>query len=162
MKIGDLARQTDTPVATIRFYEREGLLPAPARTASNYRRYDATHVERLRFIRHCRNLDMGLDEIRALLRFKDHPEEDCGSVNALLDAHIGHVAERIRELRALQRQLMALRAACPTVQDTTRRCGILSELSRPEAGPPHAADAAVGGHVQGTHGRRKWARATHG
>lgn len=153
MKIGDLARQTDTPVETIRFYEREGLLPAPARTDSNYRAYEAPHAERLRFIRHCRNLDMALDEIRALLRFKDHPEDDCGGVNQLLDEHIGHVSQRIRELRALERQLKALRARCPAVQDTTDQCGILSELSRPDPSPARRLDTAPGGHVHGAHGR---------
>ena len=56
MKIGDLSTQANTPVETIRFYEREGLLPEPARTAGNYRIYDAGHVERLAFIRHCRSL----------------------------------------------------------------------------------------------------------
>lgn len=152
MKIGDLARQADTPVETIRFYEREGLLPAPARTGANYRAYEAAHAERLRFIRHCRNLDMTLDEIRALLRFKDHPEDDCGGVNRLLDEHIGHVSQRIRELRALERQLKDLRARCPATQDTTGHCGILSELSRPDAASGgHAGHA---GHVPGTHGRK--------
>lgn len=52
MKIGELSRQTETSVETIRFYEREGLLPQPARTSSNYRTYAQPHVERLQFIRH--------------------------------------------------------------------------------------------------------------
>ena len=55
---------------------------------------------------------MALDEIRTLLRCKDAPREDCGEVNALLDEHIGHVAQRIRELRALEKELKALRARC--------------------------------------------------
>ena len=56
MKIGDLATATDTSVESIRYYEREGLLPAPARTQGNYRAYDALHVQRLQFIRRCRAL----------------------------------------------------------------------------------------------------------
>ena len=154
MKIGDLARQTDTPVETIRFYEREGLLPEPARTASNYRAYSDAHVERLSFIRHCRGLDMALDEIRTLLRYKDNPDDDCGQVNALLDEHIGHVAQRIRELKALEKQLKALRASCPQSRDTGH-CGILTGLSQPDAAPtqrPPSHDSH--GHVHGTHGRR--------
>ncbi len=89
MKIGDLAKATGSQAETIRYYEREGLLAEPARTDSNYRRYDATHVARLSFIRHCRSLDMTLDEIRALLRFKDDPAANCVAVNELLqcDAH---------------------------------------------------------------------------
>lgn len=151
MKIGDLAKRTDTPVETIRFYEREGLLPAPARTTGNYRSYDDGHAERLSFIRHCRGLDMALDEIRALLHYKDHPQDDCTEVNALLDEHIGHVAQRIRDLKALERQLKTLRASCRQSRDTAH-CGILNQLSSPtlDASMSPITDA----HVLGTHGRR--------
>ncbi|MES2889233.1 MAG: Cd(II)/Pb(II)-responsive transcriptional regulator [Pseudomonadota bacterium] len=127
MKIGDLAKATATPVQTIRFYEREGLLAAPARTASNYRTYDGSHLARLRFIRHCRSLDMTLEEIRALLRFKDDPTGNCGAVNGLLDEHIGQVAERIRELKRLQGELRALRAQCDAAGAS---CGILDVLNK--------------------------------
>ncbi|KRH98535.1 Cd(II)/Pb(II)-responsive transcriptional regulator [Curvibacter sp. PAE-UM] len=130
MKIGDLSKLTQTQVETIRYYEREGLLPEPSRTEGNYRIYREAHAERLAFIRHCRSLDMTLDEIRQLLRFKDDPASDCGDVNALLDAHIGHVADRIRELRALERQLKSLRKRCREAQPAAN-CGILGELSRP-------------------------------
>ncbi|MCL4759523.1 MAG: Cd(II)/Pb(II)-responsive transcriptional regulator [Rhodocyclaceae bacterium] len=147
MKIGELARVTGTPVETIRYYEREGLLAAPPRTEGNFRIYDESHVERLSFIRHCRSLDMALDEIRILLRFKDAPAENCGDVNTLLDAHIGHVATRIRELRALERQLKSLREQCPEARDAAH-CGILHELSQPSCpGAPIGA-----GHVHGAHG----------
>lgn len=73
MRIGELAKATDTQVETIRYYEREALLPQPGRTEGNYRVYGPEHVERLSFIRYCRSLDMALDEIRALLRMKDSP-----------------------------------------------------------------------------------------
>jgi DNA-binding transcriptional MerR regulator len=73
MRIGDLAEATGTAVETIRFYEREGLIPAAQRADNNYRMYTAAHAERLAFIRHCRNLDMTLDEIRTLLRLRDAP-----------------------------------------------------------------------------------------
>jgi len=62
MKIGELARHTETQAETIRYYEQEGLLPKPGRTDSNYRVYGQAHVDRLLFIRHCRSLDMTLDE----------------------------------------------------------------------------------------------------
>lgn len=130
MKIGDLSKLTQTQVETIRYYEREGLLPEPDRTEGNYRIYGEAHAERLAFIRHCRSLDMALDEIRQLLRFKDDPASDCGDVNALLDVHIGHVADRIRDLRALEIQLKRLRERCSEAQPAAS-CGILGELSRP-------------------------------
>ena len=147
MKIGELAKATATPIETIRFYEREHLLPPPARSEGNYRIYEAMHEERLDFIRHCRSLDMALDEIRALLRFKDAPSENCGDVNALLDAHIGHVADRIGELKRLEQQLRLLRDQCRDVQ-SAQECGILKELS----GSVKLATARAGKrHVHGSH-----------
>ena len=74
MKIGELAKLADCQVETVRYYEREGLLPAPARSGGNYRLYSSEHVERLTFIRNCRTLDMTLDEIRSLLALMDRPE----------------------------------------------------------------------------------------
>ena len=130
MKIGELSHATGTQIETIRYYEREGLLPSPARTEGNFRIYTELHVQRLTFIRHCRSLDMALDEIRTLLHFKDAPDENCGDVNALLDAHIGHVAERIRDLRALEKQLKGLRERCGESK-VAADCGILGELSQP-------------------------------
>lgn len=146
MKIGDLSKLTQTQVETIRYYEREGLLPEPDRTEGNYRIYGEAHAGRLTFIRHCRSLDMTLDEIRQLLRFKDAPASDCGDVNALLDAHIGHVADRIRELRALEKQLKSLRERCGETQPA-ENCGILSELSR----TPSMSTAKSVGHIHKTH-----------
>jgi len=147
MRIGELARATDTKIETIRYYERKGLLAAPARTDGNFRIYADAHVERLSFIRHCRSLDMTLKEIRALLRFKDAPAENCGDVNVLLDAHIGHVAARIRELRALELQLKSLRERCLQAQDAAH-CGILNELSQTSRG----GKTKGSGHVRGVHG----------
>lgn len=135
MKIGDLAAESHTPVETIRYYEREGLLPAPARTAGNFRVYEDGHLQRLRFIRHCRGLDMSLDEVRTLLRHRDRPDDSCGDVNALLDEHIGHVSRRIRELRALERELRQLRQRCGEVRPA-ERCGILAGLADAAAGDP--------------------------
>lgn len=129
MKIGDLASAADTPVETVRYYEREGLLPAPARTESNYRSYEQQHVDRLQFIRYCRGLDMSLEEVRVLLRFKDSPHENCGSVNEVLDEHIDHVSRRIRELRALEKELKGLRSLCGEAREA-QECGILEGLAR--------------------------------
>ena len=85
MKIGELAQQTGTPVATVRYYEQQGLLPAPARMDNNYRHYGQAHVQRLQFILRCRSLNMSLAEIAQLLQHQDQPQASCGQVNALLD-----------------------------------------------------------------------------
>lgn len=132
MKIGELATATATAIETIRFYEREGLLPPPNRTAGNFRIYEAPHAQRLAFIRHCRSLDMTLDEIRVLLDLKDHPSKSCGEVNELLDDHIKHVAARIHELRALQTHLKDLRQQCGEARSGAD-CGILKSLSNKPA-----------------------------
>jgi Cd(II)/Pb(II)-responsive transcriptional regulator len=150
VRIGELAARAGTQVETIRYYEREGLLPEAARTDANYRIYGDTHLQRLAFIRHCRSLDMTLDEIRVLLRFKDDSDADCGGVDALLDEHIGHVAARIRSLRQLEKQLKALRLQCAGAGGTAH-CGILGGLSRATGGVLAAKGQSH--HVAGTHGR---------
>lgn len=152
MKIGDLAKRAGCGVETIRYYEREGLLSAPARSEGNYRLYSEAHVERLTFIRNCRALDMMHDEIRALLRFKDGGGQDCGDVTALLDEHIGHVARRIAELQGLRAQLQGLRASCGPGR-TIDECGILRGLGEPTTTPENAA-AHHAAHLRGTHSKR--------
>ncbi|MDK6079470.1 Cd(II)/Pb(II)-responsive transcriptional regulator [Massilia varians] len=127
MKIGELAERSGCLVETIRYYERIRLLMPPERSANNYRTYNERHADRLSFIRHCRALDMTLDEIRVLLDLRDHPQQECVGVNDLLDKHIGHVVERIRALTSLEAQLRDLRGRC-VVTDTTSSCAILRAL----------------------------------
>lgn len=146
LKIGELAAYTGCLVETIRYYERIGLLAAPTRSEKNYRLYNEAHAERLQFIRHCRSLDMTLDEIRSLLNFRDAPEGNCTGVNTLLDKHIDHVAHRIGELKALQLQLKKLRGRCLSVQ-STQNCGILQGLTDAE----DTAPKNLGSHGGGCH-----------
>jgi len=146
MKIGELSSASGTAVETIRFYERETLLPTPQRTESNYRVYTQEHADRLGFIRQCRNLDMTLDEVRVLLRFRDAPKADCGEVNTLLDEHIGHVAQRISDLRKLEQELRALRAQCGEPH-AAARCGILNGIEEAAGHPAKSARR----HVRGAH-----------
>lgn len=125
MKIGELAQAAGSTVETVRYYEKEGLLPAPERNANNYRSYGAAHVERLRLIRNCRALDMTHDEIRALLALFDSPQAGCGAAHRLFDQHIGHVNARIEELTRLREQLQTLRERCATNHPDADDCGIL-------------------------------------
>ncbi|MDI4635954.1 Cd(II)/Pb(II)-responsive transcriptional regulator [Pelomonas sp. V22] len=149
MKIGELSAASATHIETIRYYEREGLLPAPARSQGNLRIYEAQHLERLQFVRYCRGLDMSLDEVRLLLRFKDDPAAECGDVNALLDEHIGHVSKRIKELRSLEKQLKALRQCCGT-ERTADECGILAGLA--EASQDVSPPTKESKHLRAVHG----------
>jgi Cd(II)/Pb(II)-responsive transcriptional regulator len=147
LKIGDLAKRAQCPAETIRYYEREGLLPEPTRTAGNYRLYSRAHLERLAFIRNCRSLDMTLEEIRQLLRVRDVPGENCDAAHQLLDEHIAHVATRVAELQQLERQLKALRRQCAPAR-LEKKCGILDGLGRRATA---GAEKKSGQHVRGTH-----------
>jgi len=127
MQIGALAAAAGCPVETVRYYERARLLPLPTRQSNNYRTYGPTHLERLRFIRNCREHDMSLRGIRELLRVADAPGGDCGDADATLDAHLGHVRARIAQLSALEKELSALRKRCSR-RGAARECGVLNDL----------------------------------
>lgn len=127
LRIGELSAKTNCTAETIRYYEKEGLLPEPVRSEGNYRLYNDEHVERLQFIRHCRSLDMTLDEVKDLLVFRDAPDENCMQVSALLNKHIGHITQKIKGLQLLQHQLTHLLQQCDNTQ-TTANCGILNGL----------------------------------
>lgn len=150
MRIGELATQAGCQVETIRYYEQQGLLPRPGRSAGNYRIYSADHLERLVFIRNCRTLDMTLREIGDLLTLRDRPEDSCESVNNLIDEHIKHVDQRIEALTLLQEQLVHLRHQCGTPRDIDH-CAILGQLTvSGSVTAPDAHDSHVGaGHPRG-------------
>lgn len=155
LKIGALAQAASCPIETIHYYEQQRLLPKPERSQGNFRLYDEIHVARLSFIRRCRSLDMSLDEIRLLLRFCDRPDDNCDDVNHLLDEHIGHVAERIKDLQQLQKQLKELRRACGKPQ-AAKHCGILRELAHIYQATGQGKKRAS--HVHGSHAHRRAAR----
>lgn len=127
MRIGELSRAVGVDVETVRYYEKAGLLPAPARQANGYRVYGSPHLERLAFIRHCRALDIPLADIRRLLEFLASPDADCGDIDHLIDSQLLRVRARLSSLKALERQLEALRCQCGE-RDTAQKCGILNEL----------------------------------
>lgn len=134
LKIGELTKLTGCPVETIRYYEKQGLLSEPGRTAGGYRAYTNADVERLNFIRNCRALDMSLEEIRSLLSLRDKPSASCDEVNVVLDEHIEHVAQRLRELTELHVALKNLRGQC-NGQCQNAHCGVLKGLVAVESRP---------------------------
>ncbi|HEY2022403.1 Cd(II)/Pb(II)-responsive transcriptional regulator [Paraburkholderia sp.] len=143
MKIGELAKIAHCTTETIRFYEKERLLPEAERTEANYRSYTARHVERLRFIRNCRALDMTHDEIRALLRLTDAPANGCGGINSLIDEHIAHVDMRIEELQQLKAQLATLRDQCHG-EHPVEDCGIVHGLTDMDVAVPRPRHTHLG------------------
>ncbi len=105
LTIGDLAERTTTKVQTIRFYEQEGLMPAPPRSSGGQRRYDEHHAKRLAFIRHARELGFPLDAVRELLSLSDKPEQSCESVDRVAKEVLVDVEAKIARLMALQIEL---------------------------------------------------------
>lgn len=133
MKIGELAKRTGSEVETIRYYEKEGLLPMPPRSEGNYRQYGEDDAERLLFIRHCRSLGMSLEDIRTLQHFQGRPDLACDEIDALLDRHLQETELQIQSLQRLQKQLQALRNTCRTHM-SAQQCGILRNLASAAAG----------------------------
>ncbi|MFO1193873.1 MAG: MerR family transcriptional regulator [Rhodoferax sp.] len=128
MRIKELARATGLDVDTIRYYERQGLLPAPARRDNGYRDYAPAHLERLAFIRHCRALEMPLADIRRLLGALDAPATAGQDVDALVQAQLDRVRVRLQSMQALEQQLLLLRKRCNGQHPPDGACGILQEL----------------------------------
>lgn len=143
-RIGDAARASGISAANIRYYEKEGLLAPKARQDNDYRVYSAAEVHTLRFIRLCRAMDMSLDEVRTLLALDLRKKSDCAAADAALREHIGHVRERLAELRALQKNLLSLQARCHGDGD---RCHIIEALHE-------QADAAAPAHRHPARGKR--------
>ena len=128
--IGLVSKRTGCNIETIRYYERIGLLPSPARTPSRYRLYGLHHLKRLTFIRWARALGFSLDEIRTLLRLADGRKRPCGEVRVVAAAHLDDVRTKIADLRAMERVLTATVAKC---RDGRRSdCAVIKALSREE------------------------------
>lgn len=112
MKIGELSRATGTNIETIRYYERIGLLPAPDRTAANYRSYGDAHRSRLSFVRHSRDLGFTIQEIRSLLDLSDDPTRECDEADRIATRHLEQVEEKIAQLALLRDELARIIGRC--------------------------------------------------
>ena len=110
--IGVLSRRTGCKVETIRYYERIGLLPAPARSAGGHRLFGEDHLKRLTFIRRGRELGFSLDDIRGLLGLVDGGAYTCAEVKAVTLEHLGEVRRKLADLRRLERVLKGMAAEC--------------------------------------------------
>jgi len=110
--IGEASRQSGVGIETIRYYEREGIVPKPARAANNRRHYSASDVGRLRFLKKCRDLGFPLADAKTLLGFSESHDTDCQSVRKLAEIHAANVRAKIAELTKLQAALNELTANC--------------------------------------------------
>lgn len=114
MRIGELARRSGVGVDTVRFYEREGLLAAPARSPSGYRDYAPASVERLRFAKQLQQLGFKLHEIAELLDDVDRGSATCAVQQKRFEAVLARVDEKLSELRAVRRGLASTLRRCAT------------------------------------------------
>ncbi len=128
LSIGELAAQAGVKVETVRFYEREGLLPEPPRAPSGHRRYREHEVRRLRFIRKARELGFTLAETRDLLALRATRGTGCGDVKRRAEEKIADIEGRIRSLERMKRALRRLHAACEGGDVPIADCPILEAL----------------------------------
>ncbi|HWD57471.1 MAG TPA: helix-turn-helix domain-containing protein [Stellaceae bacterium] len=130
MQIGELARRSGCNVETVRYYERIGLLPSPARSAGRYRLYGAADVRRLAFVRRARGLGFTLDEVRALLALSTHDgRAACAEVRQLAADHLAEVRAKIADLKAMETVLADAVRCCDAGE--LPGCPLIESLSRP-------------------------------
>lgn len=127
MKIGELAAATSTKVETVRYYERIGLLPPPARTSGNYRSYSRDHLARLSFIRRARDLGFALEAVRELLALSDDKGKSCEAIDAIARVHLTEIDRKILDLVALRTELDRVIGSCS--RGTVADCKIIETLA---------------------------------
>lgn len=108
VRIGELANNAGIEPTAIRYYERIGLMPTPARNPSGYRDYGEDAAARLSFIRAAQSIGLTLGEIRETLAFRDRGEAPCGHVAALIERNAEELRQRISVLEEMRRELLRL------------------------------------------------------
>jgi len=131
MNIGTAAARSGVPAKTIRYYESIGLIPRAARTSGNYRDYDDTDLQTLRFIQRARRLGFPVKDVGSLLTLWRDRRRASADVKRLAETHIGEIDRRMEELRSMRRTLVHLVERCHG--DDRPDCPIIEELAGEEA-----------------------------
>ena len=124
--IGQVAKQTDIKIPTIRYYEDIGLLAPPSRSAGNQRRYSQTQLERLMFVKHARQLGFSLEAVASLAELSSHRHTDCSSIDKIAQQHLSQVTQRIKLLKKLQKELNRIVSTCSAGKVT--ECYVIESL----------------------------------
>lgn len=127
LTIGKLGEAAGVKVPTIRYYEQIGLLPAAERSAGNQRLYGHDTLNRLRFIRHSRDLGFALEDIRELLSLSDNPDQPCDAADVIARRQLAYVDRRISRLNALREELTRMLDQCSA--GTIANCHVIEVLS---------------------------------
>ncbi len=128
LTIGDVAKQAEVNIETLRYYERQGIVPKPPRTRSNYRIYPEDTVRRVRFVKHAQELGFSLKEIKDLLSLRATPGASCQDVQQRATAKINEIDEKILSLQAMQQVLHKLVRQCAARRGSLSDCPILESL----------------------------------
>jgi len=128
LPIGALSKQTGCNIETIRYYEKAGLLPTPARSPAGYRRYGSADLKRLNFIRRARALGFSIEEVGKLLKLADERRRSCAEVRVVAGAHLEDVQAKIADLRAMERVLRETVAKCASGRSPA--CPLIESLFR--------------------------------
>ena len=131
--VGRIAREARVDAWTVRFYEKEGLLPKAKRSSAGYRLYDLELAERIRFVKKAQHLGLQLDELREILELSDRGPCPCGHVRQVLKAKLAELARKISDLKAVQSSIHTAlsrahrpgvrptgKALCPTIMGRTQ------------------------------------------
>jgi MerR family copper efflux transcriptional regulator len=136
---GALAKRAGVNLESIRFYEREGLLPKPPRTSGGYRAFSDGDVRRLMFIKRAQELGFSLREIKELLELRFDPDTSCADVRQKAETKLVEIERKMSDLRRMRKVLTSLTTACPG-RGATSDCPILEAMD----GEPGTAVRAVG------------------
>ena len=128
--IGEMARAGDCKVQTIRYYEQKGLLPEPGRTQGNQRVYSQAHYDRLKFIRHARELGFSLERIHQILDLSDDANTPCAMVDQIAREHLREVESKILRLQSMRAELQRMIQECGA--NKVSECRIISVLANHE------------------------------
>ena len=132
-KIGELSKLTGCNIETLRYYEREGLLPPPPRGNNGYRYYPRDSVSRVNFILHAKGLGFSLTDIAELLSIQvDKHSATCGDVKVIAEHKLATIARKIRELEKMYQALKKVAAACDGSSVSAEHCSILQALASDE------------------------------
>ena len=125
--IGFLSKQTGVKVPAIRYYESISLLAEPSRNAGNQRRYSQDHLEQLKFIKHARQLGLGIEPIRQLISLRTSDSISCEQVDLIAKEHLSSIRQRIAALQSLEVELLRISACDSTVG--IQECNILRSIA---------------------------------
>lgn len=127
LTIGQVAKEAGVHVETVRYYERQGLIPEPPRRASGYRQYSPDFVRRIRFIKRAQTLGFSLKEIAELLALRVESEGVCNEVKRHTEQKITGIEQKIETLQRMKDVLVELVASCDQ-REPTDACPILAAL----------------------------------